>query len=136
MVTATNELRDRRRRATVELVVVAPLLLAGVVLTASLFGAYFGIPLLLVAVPLWIVAWRVRTDPGDDRRFRRLRVGASLLALGLAVVVGANLAYGFDDLDAPAEIIILFVALCWVAAAWWVAQPVGFIRRRRRSSPA
>lgn len=135
-MTGTTGLRDRRRRATVELVVVAPLLFAGAALTASLFGAYFGVPLLLVAVPLSIAAWRVRADPSDDRGFRRLRMGASLLALGLAVVVGANLAYGFDDLDAPAEIVIAGVALCWVAAAWWVAQPVEFIRRRRRSSPA
>jgi hypothetical protein len=110
-----------RRAALSLLIVVAPFLLLGAVLTISLFGAIFGLPLLLVTVPPAIVAWRVRTAPSDGMRLGRFAFASALVASALTVAIVAAAALGLDDLDSPLEWGLLAVAVAWIAAAWWIA---------------
>ena len=110
-----------RRAALGLLIVVAPFLLLGVVLTISLFGAYFGLPLLLVAVPPAVIAWRVRAAPSDSVRLGRFAIASALVAVALTFTTIATAAGGLDDLDTPLEWGLFAVAVAWVAAAWWIA---------------
>lgn len=110
-----------RQAALALLIVVAPFLLLGAVLTISLFGAYFGLPLLLVTVPPTAIAWRVRTAPSDRVRLRRFAIASTLVASALTLTTIATAAGGLDDLDTPLEWGLFAVAVAWVAAAWWIA---------------
>ena len=110
-----------RRAALGLLIVVAPFLLLGVVLTISLFGAYFGLPLLLVTVPPAVIAWRVRNAPSDSVRLGRFAIASALVAAALTLTIIATAAGGLDDLDTPLEWGLLAVAVAWVTAAWWIA---------------
>lgn len=113
---------DARRTALALLVVVAPLLLLGVVLTISVFGAVFGLPLLLVTVPPALIAWRVRAAPSDRVRLARFAVASALVAVALTVAIVAAAAVGLDNLDSPLEWGALAGAVAWIAAAWWIAR--------------
>jgi hypothetical protein len=104
------------------LIVVAPFLLLGAVLTISLIGAYFGLPLLLVTVPPAMVAWRVRTAPSDSVQLGRFAIASTLVASALTLTTIATAAGGLDDLDTPLEWGLFAVAVAWVAAAWWIAR--------------
>ena len=110
-----------RRAALALLIVVAPFLLLGAVLTISLFGAIFGVPLLLVTVPPATIAWRVRTAPSDGMQIGRLAFASALVAGALTLAIMAAVAVGLDDLDTPLEWGLLAVAVAWTAAAWWIA---------------
>lgn len=110
-----------RRAALALLIVVAPFLLLGAVLTISLFGTVFGLPLLLVTVPPALIAWRVRTTPSDSMRLRRFASASAIVAGALTLTTAAAVAVGLDDLDAPLEWGLLAVAVAWVTAAWWIA---------------
>lgn len=111
-----------RRAALALLIVVAPFLLLGAVLTISLIGAYFGLPLLLVTVPPAMVAWRVRTAPSDSVQLGRFAIASTLVASALTLTTIATAAGGLDDLDTPLEWGLFAVAVAWVAAAWWIAR--------------
>ncbi|MEL6893730.1 MAG: hypothetical protein AAFP84_19215 [Actinomycetota bacterium] len=110
-----------RRAAFMLLVVVAPFLGLGAVLTISLFGAVFGLPLLLATIPPTLIAWRVRTAPSDSVRLGRFVVASAFVAGVLAVAIVLAAAVARDDLDTTLEWGLLAVAVGWVAAAWWVA---------------
>ncbi len=110
-----------RQTALALLIVLAPFLLLGTVLTISVFGAFFGLPLLLVTVPPAVVAWRVRTAPSDSMRLARSAFASALVAGALTLAIVATFAVGLDDLDTPLEFGGLAVAVGWVAGAWWVA---------------
>lgn len=110
-----------RRAALALLIVVAPFLLLGTLLTISLFGAFFGLPLLLGTVPPAVIAWRVRTGPSDSVRRGRFAIASALVASALTLAIIAVVAVGLDDLDTPLEWGLLGVAVAWVAAAWKVA---------------
>ena len=116
-----SEKQAVRRAALALIIVVAPFLLLGAVLTISLFGAVFGLPLLLVTVPPALIAWRVRTAPSDSMRLGRLAVASALVVGVLTVAIVAAAAVGHEDLDTPLEWGLLAVAVAWVVAAWWVA---------------
>jgi hypothetical protein len=103
------------------LVVVAPFLLLGAVLTISVFGAVFGLPLLLATIPPTLIAWRVRTAPSDSVRLGRFAVASAFVAGVLTLAIVSAVAVGRDDLDTTLELGLLAVAVGWVAAAWWVA---------------
>jgi hypothetical protein len=110
-----------RRTALALLIVVAPFLLLGAVLTISLFGAIFGLPLLLVTVPPALTAWRVRTAPSDNIRLRRFAIASAIVAGVITLAIVSMAAVGHDDLDTPLEWGLLAVAVAWLVAAWWVA---------------
>jgi hypothetical protein len=110
-----------RRAALALLIVVAPFLLLGTVLTVSLFGAVFGLPLLLVTVPPALIAWRVRTTPSDSMRLWRFTIASAIVAGALTLATVAAVAVGLDDLDTPLEWGLLAAAVAWIAAAWWIA---------------
>ena len=79
-----------RRDALALLIVVAPSLLLGAVLTISLFGAYFGLSLLLVTVPPAAIAWRARTAPSDSVRLGRFAIASALVAGALTLATIAS----------------------------------------------
>lgn len=110
-----------RRAALALLIVVAPLLLLGAVLTISLFGAVFGLPLLLVMVPPALIAWQVRTAPSDSMRLGGFAFASALVAGALTFAIVSAAVVGHEDLDTPLEWGLLAVAVAWVAAAWSVA---------------
>lgn len=110
-----------RRAALALLIVVAPFLLLGAVLTISHFGAVFGLPLLLVTVPPALIAWRVRTTPSDSVRVRRVAIASTIVAGALTLAIVAAVAVELDDLDTPLEWGLLAVAVAWVTAARWIA---------------
>ena len=110
-----------RRAALALIIVVAPFLLLGAVLTLSLFGAVFGLPLLLMAVRPALIALQVRTAPSDSMRLGRFAVASALVTGVLTLAIVSAAAVGHDDLDTPLEWGPLAVAVAWVVAAWWVA---------------
>lgn len=113
-----------RRAAAVEFVVVLPVALTGVALTVSLYGIVFGVPLLVIAVPVIVFIRRVRSDPYDIESRRRLSIASVLVAVALTVALIALVVIGRDDLDSAADYAWLAVGTAWVALAWWAAISV------------
>jgi hypothetical protein len=99
------------------MVALLPLVIVAVGLTASVYGAVFGIPLLaLVARPWWAATRSVqRTRPLGTTALGHTIV--ALAALTGAVVVSVLL--GLDDLDTATDVIILAVAVGWLAVCWF-----------------
>jgi hypothetical protein len=88
-----------------------------VALTASIYGAVFGIPLLLlVARPWWAATRSVQTH----RRLGSTALGHTVVALA-AVTAGfvASVLLGLDDLDTPIEVALLAIAVGWLAICWF-----------------
>ena len=111
-----DEQRDRRA-AWLTAVALLPFVVVGLALTASIYGAVFGIPLLaLVARPWWAATRSVQ-------RHRHLGATAlghtvvALAALTAALVVAVIL--GLDDLDTPMDVIGLAIAVGWLAVCWF-----------------
>lgn len=107
-----------------------PFLLAGIVLTVSVFGAYFGVPLLLlVGPPTW---WEVAGLHGD-------RSNSLLRAIWLTVAVGATLvgsvigaAVAVDDVDTGPELTLAVTVAMGLAVG--VTALVSATARLRRTS--
>lgn len=100
--------------------VAAPLtlvVLVGVALTLSIFGALFGVPVLIVAARPWWACLSVglgRTQPQDWAICLRLHLAA---CLGLAsILYGTTTVVGFDDLDSGVDM------LFWVALTVMLAS--------------
>ncbi len=106
--------------ATIELILVAPLVVLGIVLTLSLFGAIFGLPLLAFVVPVALVSTRIRNTPGDLGRRDHFRWASLALAGVMTVVLGLGVAVGAGDVDRVVEYALLSLALAWTTGAWWV----------------
>jgi hypothetical protein len=107
-----------------------PLVIGGLVLTVSIIGAPFGIPLLLVTAKPWWDAGRiaasVRPQP-DLTPLARLHVGlcASVVLVGFAVASFV----GWDDIDSWAD------AVAWaIAVSFVVSLQVGATRLTRPGS--
>jgi hypothetical protein len=100
--------RDRRA-AWLTAVGLLPLVVVGVAFTASIYGAVFGIPLLLlVARPWWAAIRSVQTH----RRLGATALGHTIVALAVltaGLVVSAFL--GMDDLDTPMDIVGLAISV-------------------------
>jgi hypothetical protein len=113
-----DEQRDRRA-AWLTMVALLPLVVVGVGLTASIYGAIFGIPLLaLVGRPWWAATRSVH---------RHLHLGTTALGhmvVALATLTGAavvGLLLGLDDLDTATDVVALVVAVGWLAVCWFAA---------------
>jgi hypothetical protein len=110
---AAEESETLRRWAIVLLVLLAPFLIVGAALTASVYGIPFGVPILLATVPPAGRAFRRarrRATDGDARLSTWMLVFATVLALVLisAAVIGAN------DLDTALDLSGLVVAALWI----------------------
>jgi hypothetical protein len=134
---AADERGNARRWAVVVLVALAPLLLVGAALTVSVYGALFGIPLLVASVPPARRALEVagRGAGSGDRRLRTwLFALAAILAIGL---VGA-VAVGADDLDAAPDVAGLVIATAWIgllAIAAYSLRPRQVAAAHRSTEP-
>lgn len=126
-----------RRWAVVVLVALAPLLLVGTALTVSVYGALFGIPLLVASVPPARRAFRLArrvAGSGDRRLSTWLFALAAILAIGL---VGA-VAVGADDLDAAPDVAGLVIAAAWIgllAIAAYSLRPRQVAAAHRSTEP-
>lgn len=104
--------------------VLAPLLLLGAVLTLSLFGAFFGIPILLLAGGAWLAIRRARHDP-----LGRAGLAAVLMALIAAAKTGllmTAIASGWDDIDDAIEVVGAALGTLWILATG--ACAVGWVQ--------
>ncbi len=91
-----------------------PAVAAGAVLTVSIFGAYFGVPLLaLVGRPWWKAQRAARGRPAHPAPVHTV-IAVGTLTLGL--LVGA--AVGLDDFDTPLEAGVVAVTLVLAVACW------------------
>jgi hypothetical protein len=110
------ERRDRQA-AWLTAIGLLPVVVVGVALTVSIYGAVFGIPLLvLVARPWWAAIRSVQRHRRLGSTARGHTIGA-LAALTAGLVVGVLL--GFDDLDTPTDVIGLAIAVGWLAMCWF-----------------
>jgi hypothetical protein len=107
--------RDHRA-AWLTAVGLLPLVVVGVALTASIYGAIFGIPLvLLVARPWWAAIRSVRTH----RRLGATALGHKIVALAvLTAGLVVTVFLGMDDLDTPMDVIGLAISVGWLAICW------------------
>jgi hypothetical protein len=111
-----DEQRDRRA-AWLTMVTLLPLVVVGVGLTASIYGAVFGIPLLAVVARPW---WAATRSVQRHRPLGTTALGHTIVALATltgAVVVSVLL--GLDDLDTATDVIVLAVAVGWLAVCWF-----------------
>lgn len=113
------------------MIVIAPLLLLGVVLTISLFGAYFGVLLLLLTIPVAWTAWKVNSEPNSPALLNRLNVAAYAVAVTLTVAFVIGVITGRDDLDTAVEFLLLALSLVWIGTSWWISART----RAHRSEP-
>ena len=123
--------QETKQAALAFLIVLAPFVLLGTVLTISLFGAVFGLPLLFATVPPAVVAWRLRSSPTDSQRLHRLTVCAFVVACVLTVALVGFSAVGIEDLDAAGEWALFVLAVGWLAWSWWVAARLRALRATR-----
>jgi hypothetical protein len=100
---------------------VMPFLALGVILTLSLYGIYFGLPLLLLTLPPFRAGRRVVRHPDDPSALKRLARAAGFAGTVLTAVVIATVAVGWDDLDSLDAVAGLVVSLAWITGFWWVA---------------
>jgi hypothetical protein len=103
--------RAHRRLWWINVAANAPLGLVAAALTASIFGAIYGIPLLL----LW---WR--TWSGTRRSVIALRRTAAFSCVYLTAAAVALVAIGHDDLDSAVDVAALVALLAWIAAMAYV----------------
>lgn len=96
----------------------APVVLIGVASTLSVFGAIFGVPVLLVAARPWWACLSVglgRTQPEDWSTSLRIHLaiclGAALLLYAVTAVVG------FDDLEWGADTLLWAAFTAMLASA-------------------
>ena len=103
--------RPRQLAGAAFLGLMLPMLGNGLVSVGEDMGAPSGITALLIAaVPLWIVVFRV----GAGDRPRALTLAGVLLGFGgLTYLVLAGRASGAGDLPLPAALLILFACTCW-----------------------
>ena len=91
--------------------------IVGVALTASIYGAYFGIPLLaLVGRPWWTATRSVQ----KHRRLGSTALGHTIVAL--AVFTGGlvvSVLLGLDDLDTPIDGVLLAIGVGWLTMCWF-----------------
>jgi hypothetical protein len=111
-----HEQRDRQA-AWLTAVGLLRLVVVGVALTASIYGAVFGIPLLvLVARPWWVATRSVQSR----RRLGSTARGHTIVALAaLTAGLVVSVLLGFDDLDTPMDVIGLAIAVGWLAMCWF-----------------
>ena len=100
------------------MVLMVPLLLVGGVLTASVYGIYFGLPLLAVTWPVFRAGRRAFRQPSDRAALRRVVILGSLAAAVLSGAVAIAAVIGRDDLDSAIDIAAFAVAGLWVAGIW------------------
>jgi hypothetical protein len=118
----TTETNSRLRQAALaELLVVLPFVLLGIVLTLSLYGIYFGVPLLAVTVPIVLVVRDVRREPGDPGARRRLAIASAFVAVVFSAALVGLVFVGLDDVDSFGDAAWVGVGVIWTAAAWVVA---------------
>ena len=98
-----------------------PFVVVGAALTVSLYGAFLGLPLLLVSWMAFRAGRRASRDPEDLATLKRLARDAAVAGALLGAVIVITVIYGWDDLDSVIEFACLVVALAWTAAIWWVA---------------
>ena len=110
------EQRDRRA-AWLTAVGLLSFVVIGVALTASIYGACFGIPLLaLVGRPWWAATRSVQRH----RRLGSTALGNTIVALAVftaGLVIGVL--PGVDDLETPTEVILLAIAVVWLTMCWF-----------------
>ena len=94
-----------------------PFVVVGVALTLSIYGAYFGIPLLaLVGRPWWAATRSVQRH----RRLGPTALGHTILALAVFTAgLVVSVLVGFDDLDTPIDAIALTIAVGWLTMCWF-----------------
>jgi hypothetical protein len=91
-----------------------PAVLAGAALTISVFGAFFGVPLLLLAGRPW---WKAqRAARGRAAGAAPVHTVIAVGTLSAALLIGA--AVGVNDFDSPAEVAAVAVILALAAACW------------------
>ncbi len=112
----------RRLVALAEIGVIAPFLILGIVMTLTIWFAYFGIPLLIVIGPVAYLAASVRRDPADDDLMRWLAAASVAVAAVLTAALVGLVVVGIDDLDAPLDLVALVCGAAWVVWAWTVAM--------------
>jgi hypothetical protein len=108
--------RDRRA-AWLTAVTLLPFVVVGVALTASVYGAYFGIPLLaLVGRPWWAATRSVQ----KRRRLGSTALGHTIAALAVFTAgLVVSVLVGVDDLDTPIEGVLLAIAGGWLTMCWF-----------------
>lgn len=108
--------RDRRA-AWLTAVALLPFVVVGVALTASVYGAYFGIPLLaLVGRPWWAATRSVQ----KHRRLGSTALGHTIVAFAVFTAgLVVSVLVGFDDLDTPMDVIGLAIAVGWLTMCWF-----------------
>jgi hypothetical protein len=112
--------RDRGRRAAWLLIVglFAPML-AAVAMTVSIYGVYYGLPLLLLVGPPW---WRSVNVARRRRSFTpRTRAHALLAVATLSVIALWATAVGLDDIDTAQDVSLSAVCLVGLGLLWWAA---------------
>lgn len=94
-----------------------PFVVVGIALTASVYGAYFGIPLLaLVGRPWWVATRSVQ----GHRRLGSTALGHTIVALAaFTVVLAISVLNGMDDLDTLIDAIGLTAAVGWLTMCWF-----------------
>jgi len=99
------------------MVTLLPLVVVGVGLTASIYGAVFGIPLLaLVARPWWAATRSVQRH----RPLGTTALGHTVLAIVMLTgALAVSVLLGLDDLDTATDVIVLAVAIVWLAVCWF-----------------
>jgi hypothetical protein len=91
-----------------------PAVVASAALTVSLFGAFFGVPLLALVGRPW---WRAqRAARGRPTRPAPVHTVIAVGTLTLGLLVGA--AVGLDDFDSPVEAAVVALTLALAAACW------------------
>lgn len=110
-----------RRAGRMLMLLMVPFLVVGVALTVSIFGAYFGIPLLAGSWPVFRAGRRAYRQPTDPAALRRVTVLASVAAGVLTVAIVITAVVGLDDLDSALDLGALTVAVLWTAGIWSAA---------------
>jgi glycerol uptake facilitator-like aquaporin len=111
--------RDRRA-AWLTAVGLLPLVVVGVGLTASIYGAVFGISLLLLVARPW---WAATRSVQKHRRLGSTALGQTIVALAVFTAsLVVSVLVGLDNLDTPIERVLLAIAvgcqtMCWFATA-------------------
>jgi hypothetical protein len=93
-----------------------PFVVLGVALTASIYGAYLGIPLLALAGRPW---WAATRSVQKQRRLGSTALGHTSVAIAvLTAGLFVSVLLGLDDLDTPIDVMGLAIAVAWLTMCW------------------
>jgi hypothetical protein len=113
------------------MVLMLPFIVVGAALTASIFGAIFGIPLLVGSLVAFRAGRRASRHPEDVAALSGMAWRAVLAAIVVTVAVAINVVWGWEDIDTLLDLTALVVGATWAMALWWVAMDA---RRASRAS--